>query len=153
MLWPRDPAAQPFIWRRYMPRLALCSLAWEIAQLPLYTLWAEAHPGRIVSAVLHCTAGDLLIGMTSLVLAMLACRADRNLGKPDSQVLLAAILFAVLYTVPSERYNMAMGNWAYSPWMPMVPGLKIGLSPLVQWLVVPYIAWKWAKSSRVRQNS
>lgn len=135
-----------------MPRLVLCSLAWEIAQLPLYTLWAEAHLGKIVSAVMHCTAGDLLIGMTSLILAMLACRAERKLAKPDRLVLIVATLLAVLYTVPSEHYNLAMGNWAYSPWMPMVPGLRIGLSPLVQWIVVPYATWKWASGNRTRQH-
>jgi hypothetical protein len=30
-----------------------------------------------------------------------------------------------------------MQGWSYSPLMPVVPGLGVGLSPLVQWLVLP----------------
>lgn len=49
------------------------------------------------------------------------------------------------YTILSERYNLVQGSWAYSSLMPMVPGLKIGLSPLLQWLIVPVVAWWLAK--------
>jgi hypothetical protein len=34
-------------------------------------------------------------------------------------------------------------SWAYSDWMPVIPiaGLSIGLSPLLQWIVVPAAAF------------
>ena len=40
------------------------------------------------------------------------------------------------FTVFSEWYNVYVtGAWAYQPAMPLVAG--IGLTPLLQWLVVP----------------
>jgi hypothetical protein len=43
---------------------------------------------------------------------------------------------ALAYTAWSEWYNVyRAGNWAYAANMPMIFG--IGLSPLLQWLVLP----------------
>ena len=40
------------------------------------------------------------------------------------------------FTVFSEWYNVyILGAWAYQPAMPLVAG--IGLTPLLQWVVVP----------------
>jgi hypothetical protein len=45
-------------------------------------------------------------------------------------------VFAVAFTVWSEWYNVyRAGNWAYVAAMPTIVG--IGLSPLLQWIVVP----------------
>jgi hypothetical protein len=63
MNWHTDPESRSFILRRYLPRLAICSLVWEVAQLPLYTLWSDARWERIAFAVVHCTVCDVLIGM------------------------------------------------------------------------------------------
>jgi hypothetical protein len=34
---------------------------WETAQLPLYTIWSTGTRLEILFAIIHCTAGDLLI--------------------------------------------------------------------------------------------
>jgi hypothetical protein len=66
--WYRDPEAWWLIACAYLPWLGGLNLAWEIAQLPLYTIWTEAPPAGIAFAVAHCTAGDLLIGSAALVI-------------------------------------------------------------------------------------
>ena len=70
-LWYRDAAARSLIRRRYLPWLAGLSLVWEIAQLPLYTIWDDGRPAYIAYAVLHCTAGDVLIGLAALAIALI----------------------------------------------------------------------------------
>jgi len=72
--WYRDPDARRFI-ARYLAWLAGLSLVWEVAQLPLYTIWSEAPASKIAFAVAHCTAGDVLIGAAALLIALLAMRA------------------------------------------------------------------------------
>jgi hypothetical protein len=43
---------------------------------------------------------------------------------------------AIAFTVWSEWYNVyRAGNWGYTAGMPMIFG--IGLSPLLQWLILP----------------
>ena len=129
---------------RYLPRLAICSLAWEVVQLPLYALWAEPHLARIGYAIAHCTAGDVLIGIATLFLALSFSGASERANWPESRIVIWMILAAVGYTVLSERINLAQGNWTYSAWMPVLPWIGVGLAPLLQWIVVPLVAWRWA---------
>ena len=48
---------------RYLTVVALGNLAWEIMQLPLYTIWASGTWRELVFAVVHCTLGDVLISI------------------------------------------------------------------------------------------
>ena len=129
MNWYAYSDSWSFIFRRYLPRLAFCSLAWEILQLPLYTLWTEPHLGRIIFAVAHCTAGDAMIGLAALVLALALSRAGARAVWPKTKVGGLMVVLAVAYTLLSERINLARGSWAYSPWMPVMPWLQVGLTP------------------------
>ncbi|MBI3285633.1 MAG: hypothetical protein HYZ65_12415 [Burkholderiales bacterium] len=144
MNWYTYKESWSFILRRYLPRLALCSLAWEILQLPLYTLWSEPSLWWIAYAVAHCTVGDAMIGTAALIVALTLTRANETACWPRSKIAVRMILLALAYTVFSERSNLALGNWAYSPWMPIVPWINVGLAPLLQWLLVPLAAWRWA---------
>lgn len=78
--WYRDPAARRFLALGYLPWLAALSLAWEVAQLPLYTILTDASAGYIAFAVAHCTAGDLMIGSAAVALALIAGR-ERGLER------------------------------------------------------------------------
>lgn len=145
MKWHASPAAWAFILKRYLPRLAVLSLAWEVAHLPLYTIWSEAKPGGIAFAVAHCTAGDVLIGMAALLLALILVRAGSPEYWPMKKSGMVAAMLAVSYTLLSERLNIAQGNWAYSSWMPVLPYVEVGLSPLLQWIAVPLAALWWSQ--------
>ena len=132
-----------FVALRYLPWLALLSLAWEIAQLPLYTLWKDATPAYMAFAVAHCTIGDVLIGAGSLLLARILAR-EESFGR---RTLSWMLILAPAYTVFSEWLNTTLGRWSYSELMPLVPlgTIEIGLSPLLQWLVIPPLALHFAK--------
>lgn len=142
-LWYRDRAAWNFIALRYVPLLGMLNLLWEIAQLPFYTLWQEAPASFIAYAVVHCTLGDVAIGTLALVIALIATRARAVETWRWQQVALFLVIPAVGYTALSEWINtIARGSWAYSALMPVVNlgGFEIGLSPLLQWLVIPPVA-------------
>jgi len=114
------------------------NLVWEIVQLPLYAIYYETDLRVIASAVVHCTLGDALIALSSYLLAAAATRswnwpADRT--APGAAV---AVVAGLAYTVFSEWFNVSVrGSWAYSPAMPQLFGL--GLSPLLQWLLLPLV--------------
>jgi hypothetical protein len=52
------------------------------------------------------------------------------------------------YTTYSERHHLRRGSWAYSDLMPIVSlfGLHVGLSPLLQWIVIPAAAFTAVRS-------
>ena len=109
---------------------------WEIAQLPLYTLWDDPDRARVAAYVLHCLLGDVLIAVSVYLLTAIVFH---DLAWPVRRPWTAGgfMLAAGLgFTVFSEWYNVYVtGAWAYQPAMPLVAG--IGLTPLLQWVVVP----------------
>jgi hypothetical protein len=123
---------------RYLPGMAAANLAWEVAQLPLYPIWAEEPPGSVLYAVAHCTAGDVLIAGSALLLAM--CLAAPR-GFPERglvRAVIVATLVGLAYTAFSEWLNTAVrASWAYAPSMPIVPFIGVGLTPFLQWLLLP----------------
>ena len=114
------------------------NLGWEVAQLPLYTIFAVGTPKEIVFAIAHCTLGDVLIAVSSFVVGLIATRRG---DWPMSRPLLggaAAMLFGLAYTAFSEWQNVYQaGSWSYASAMPLLFG--IGLAPLLQWIVVPTV--------------
>ena len=152
-LWYRDRAAWNFIAIRYVPLLGAFNLSWEIAQLPLYTLWEEGTPSFIAYAVVHCTLGDVLIGTLALLVALVAARARALETWRWRRVAIFLVIPAVGYTALSEWINtVARAGWAYSDLMPVVGfgGIEIGFSPLAQWLVIPPVTLWLAGLSPVK---
>jgi len=109
---------------------------WETAQLPLYTLWEDTNRQRVLSYLFHCIAGDILIA-TTLFLSVAAIFRDSawpvHWPWRGGLVMITA---GLAYTVFSEWYNVYRASaWVYAASMPLIAG--IGLTPLLQWLVVP----------------
>ena len=127
--------------RSYLIAVACGNLLWEMAQLPLYTLWRTEAVRPIFRAVLHCTAGDIVIATVTLVVALTTVGNARWPDERAIAVATAVIVTGVAYAIGSEYVNTALRrSWAYTEWMPTLPWIGTGLSPLAQRLVVPSIA-------------
>lgn len=148
MPWYRYRAAWRWIALRYLPSLGALNLAWETAQLPLYTLWREEPPGYIAFAVAHCTAGDVMIGVATLGLALIATRAGPLSRWQWLRIAVIAALTGTAYTAFSEWMNTSLkSGWEYSELMPTLTfnGIALGISPLAQWLILPPLALRLAR--------
>ncbi len=137
--------------RRYLAAMALGNLFWEFAQMPLYTLWETGSTGEIVVAALHCTAGDILIAMSTLFAALFLIGTSQWPAAGYRLVALAAIAFGLAYTIFSEWLNIDVrAAWAYRDLMPVIPVIGVGLSPFAQWIVLPSLAFWFAGSKRYK---
>jgi hypothetical protein len=120
---------------------ALFNLIWELAQLPLYTIWTERPHRAAFLAALHCTAGDVAIAAVTLIVALLLFGRTWP-AMNFLRVAVATIVLAVAYTIFSEWLNISIRvAWRYSPLMPAIPWLGTGVAPLLQWIVVPSVAF------------
>jgi len=130
--------------RVYLTSVATANLAWEVLQLPLYTIWDSGTLRAQAFAVVHCTGGDLLIALSALMLALLIAGDSGWPHRRFGRVAALAVLFGLSYTAFSEWLNMVVrASWAYSDRMPVIAafGLRLGLAPLLQWVVVPAAAF------------
>lgn len=130
---------------RYLCAIVVGNIGWETIQLPLYTLWESGTQSYLTFVVLHCSAGDLIIATVAFIVA--GALAGR--GWPSRNYNLVAILSVVMglmYTVFSEWLNISVrGSWAYTEMMPVIPILGTGLSPVLQWIIVPVASFAWAR--------
>ncbi len=128
--------------RVYIATTVVAHAIWEVVQLPLYTIWNTGTRREIAFAVIHCTVGDLMIVTLSLLTALLLV-GDRVWPRERFiAVMIAALVMGLGYTVYSEWVNTVIRQtWAYSDLMPKLPLFGTGLSPLLQWIIVPALGF------------
>tara|TARA_R110002074_G_scaffold347325_1_gene517724 strand:+ start:2450 stop:2911 length:462 start_codon:yes stop_codon:yes gene_type:complete len=129
-------------WLGYLTLIAVSNLIWEVAQLPLYTVWNTGGVGEMTFNILHCTAGDIIIAASSLGAAVILFGRRPWSRATQIRIAIASGFFGVAYTIFSEWHNVyVVKSWGYAASMPMVPFLDIGLSPLAQWIFLPQICF------------
>lgn len=133
------PRVAPLL--RYLAATAVLNLVWEVLQLPLYTLWQTSPASAIAFAVVHCTAGDVLIAFFALLLALALARARDWPAMHFWSIAAITCAVGLGYTVFSEWNNTVVTrSWEYSSYMPQLWG--IGLSPIAQWIVIPGLVFR-----------
>ena len=111
---------------------------WEMVQTPLYDDVPRKTYLQILISRLHCTLGDVLILLSAYwIVAWFANnRYWVTLFRP--QHFLGFTLLGLGYTLFSEWVNIDIRSaWGYSPLMPRLPWIGMGLTPFVQWLILP----------------
>ena len=137
----------------YLVISAMMHLVWEFAHMPLYGVWKTGSSGEIAYNGLHCTIGDVMIAAASLLTAILVTGRGRWPAERWSVVTVSAVVLSIGYTVFSEWHNVFVSKaWAYSELMPLVPGTGIGLSPFLQWLVIPTLGL-WLTGRRLKDRT
>lgn len=127
--------------RWYLGVSLAAHLGWEVLQLPLYTLWSTGTLRQQAFSVLHCTLGDVMIAGLALLVALSLFGRTEWPAAGARHVYLASLMLGIGYTIYSEWLNVSVrGSWSYAESMPVIPMLGTGLTPLLQWIVVPTAA-------------
>ncbi|MCH8055194.1 MAG: hypothetical protein IH857_03450 [Deltaproteobacteria bacterium] len=118
----------------------LLNLLWESIQAPLFVFEQQSSAFLLTGCLLFCSGVDAFMTLTSYCALSVVARSRywflaRRLSHWVSFVGIGLVLaLASEYTAIHYR-NL----WEYSSLMPVVPGLNIGLTPLLQWLILPPI--------------
>lgn len=134
--------------RRYIVFVAVANLIWEFAHMPLYTLWETGTVGDIVFAAVHCTGGDILIALSAIMLSLFVLGNGAWPAERRFPVVVGTVAIGLAYTIFSEWLNIEIRQaWAYSDLMPVIPILDAGLSPVMQWIIIPLAGFRFAMAS------
>lgn len=119
----------------------LLNYPWELLQVPLYQGMPEAAHWDAIKVCTRATLGDGIIILLAYWGSALLARDRWWIARPRLASLLAMVGLGVAITVLLERLAVISDNpnwgWRYAEAMPMVPILGIGLTPLLQWLILP----------------
>ena len=121
----------------------LTNFVWEILQVPWFTGMAEASHGSVIGLCIRATGGDIRILLASFWLSSIICGHRQWLLKGEQKPAGILIITALVVTIILEWLAPGpLERWAYTDSMPMIPLLGVGLSPLLQWLLLPpLIMW------------
>lgn len=121
----------------------LLNYPWELMQVPLYQSMPEAAHWDAIKVCTRATLGDGIIMLLAYWGAALLVRDRWWVARPGLAPVLALIAIGVGITVLLERLAIVSNNpnwgWRYAEAMPMVPVLEIGLTPLLQWVILPLL--------------
>jgi|SRR5882724_4735506 len=121
----------------------LLNFVWEFAQVPLFKgMPASAHWQAILVCA-RATVGDVLIALVAFWTVTAACRSRRWILRATRSQVAGFIAVGVSITIVLEWLaTQVLQRWAYAESMPTVPGLAVGVSPLLQWLLLPpLVVW------------
>lgn len=136
-------ASQKEIFKKYVFTLIvlafLFNVAWEILQIPLYEggTYAWSH---ILFCVLASVADVIMVLLIYFSFALLYKNAlwPQNLN-------LIRVVFLILTggigAVLAEMRHLSIATWSYAEAMPVIPILNAGLSPVLQFMILPLIIY------------
>lgn len=121
----------------------LLNFVWEVAQVPLFEGMRFLGHWQAIQVCARATLGDVGIGLVAFWTVAAVYRSRRWVLRPACRQVLGFAAVGVVITVVMEWLaTHALGRWAYAASMPTIPGLEVGVSPLLQWVVLPpLIIW------------
>jgi hypothetical protein len=114
---------------------------WEIAQSPLYE-----GMGDLKKMLPHCFVASLGDGLLLLVIFAVGWatfrRSDWFVSPGRRGYFVMLVVGLVIGVVIEWAAVHLVGRWAYTPRMPPIPLLNVGLTPIAQMLILPPLVFR-----------
>jgi hypothetical protein len=130
---------------RKIKRIALVGFAlnfvWEMLQMPLFM---GMDPGALNTWLLclEATVGDVV---TILFIFGLGRLVFGRWDWPERFTIIRVLYLALVgasFAIYFEITALRAGRWAYSELMPLLPWLPIGIVPIIQMMILPYLSYR-----------
>lgn len=143
MTWPGDKSA-------YLKQVLLIFIVavalnylWEVTQAPLYVgleNWSSVWWHCFVAAL-----GDGVLVWLIFVIGWMTFRRFDWYPHPNGRALAVMLGAGLFIGIGIEWVAInKLGRWAYTVDMPLLPGLDVGLVPVLQMLVLPPVIFRIA---------
>jgi hypothetical protein len=145
---PNKKAFKEFVWAMVVLAFLL-NLAWELRQMPLYD---RASFG--INHVLFCALGSVADTIMVLLLYFTFTIIFKNtlwIYPLKWQWIVVVVLTGGIGAVLSEMRHLSLGNWAYSDMMPLIPIFNVGLSPVLQFMILPVLIYILSLSWKIKK--
>ncbi len=131
------------IFKRFFLIMAVISFIlnefWELVQMPLYE-----QPIYKMGHIAFCTLGalaDMIMVLLLYVCFGFLYKKAFWVWQSNWVKILVVMLTGAAGAVLSEKRHLLIGSWAYNQSMPIVPFVNVGLSPVLQFFLLPVISY------------
>ncbi len=143
-----DFANEPVTVRPFLDQPEMCvaefsfllHFVWEFVQVPTYAGMAKMSHWGGTKICLSATIGDVGFALTAFWIVALVSHSRDWILNPTGLQISIFVATGISLTIGFEYYYTEItGRLAYSELMPLVPPFGTGLSPLLQWLLIPLL--------------
>lgn len=130
----------------------MLNFAWEMIQMPLYVGIEFNIQGAILCG-LASIADALMVLLLSYALAVIY--KDPFWVQHFTPIRIVLLVFVgAIGAILMEMLQVSTGSWKYSKRMPIIPFVNVGISPVLQFMVLPVIIYplSFYFSKRVKPN-
>lgn len=132
----------------------LLNLIWEIAQVPLFQ-----EASFTANHIMYCALASIADAiMVLLIYNGFALIYKNHFWPADFTLLRVALIMLVggIGAILAELRHLSLGNWSYAETMPLVPFVKVGWSPVLQFMLLPpliyYLAYQFIKKRELNKR-
>lgn len=108
---------------------------WEMAHASLFTPMERLPFWQATAWCARAAGWDVVISAAAYAAAALTARCVLWPGRRRAWPFAIYFLAGLGITIAIERWAVSVGRWDYRQAMPTIAG--IGLTPLLQWIVIP----------------
>lgn len=136
-------ARQPFGWRRAAAVYTIAVVVnypWEMTQSVLF-----APMGTLLQGTWRCfvaSLGDGLLVLGIFAVGWIAYRRADWIESPGLAGYSVMLATGFLIAVTVEWLALKRGRWTYRSEMPLIPGLDVGVVPVLQMLALPPLIFR-----------
>lgn len=113
---------------------------WEMLQVPTYQGMSTMEHWEGILVCTQGTVGDVGFALTAFWITAVFRRSRRWILRPSIPDVLLFLAVGMILTIGFEYYYVEIAHrWTYAAWMPLVPPFGTGLSPFMQWIIVPLL--------------
>ena len=117
----------------------LLNFIWELIQIPLYK-----NSSYDIVHIAFCALASLADAIMVLLLYFGFAFVFRNqfwIQHLKWQRIIIVILIGGIGAVLAEIRHLTLGNWAYAGSMPIIPIINVGISPVLQFMLLPLLTY------------
>lgn len=118
----------------------LLNFPWEILQSPLFAGMSDQRHWVAVRACTQAAMGDGAIMLIAYWMTAWLRRGRRWIIAPTAGAIGTFLLIGLCITIVIEWLALRgwwLERWYYTAAMPLIPGLRVGWVPALQWVILP----------------
>nr|WKN38583.1 hypothetical protein K4G66_07695 [Tunicatimonas sp. TK19036] len=123
----------------------LLNFLWEVGQGPWYEDFR--YDWKHISFCALASVADMLMVFILLFGFGLIYQSVFWIRHLTTSRIVTLVLVGCIGAVLSEMWHTARGDWAYAESMPMLPWVNVGLSPVLQFALLPFITFALSKQT------
>ena len=121
----------------------LFNLAWEVVHSPLHKTITDMTAVEYIPKILVASLGDIVMILAIFLLISLCNFSFR--WKLNKKNISFSVLFGIIIAVGFELYALGTNRFSYNLTMPLIPFLKVGLTPVLQMIFTPILTFFFAE--------